>query len=367
MLGFGGVLLSGHRTRLGSFAGCVLLVLAILTKQTAAIFLVAAALGLELEGRRQRAMVVLGGCTAALGLTIAAINVTLEPNLVRSLLGEAKTPWSFGTWLRMFRRIVERSPDLLVFAAIGLGLWSGGRWRDPRLFALGLVVLAASLGTSGKRGADANYYVSLRVVEGLTVGTLWHASRTATTRRGRSALVLASALGLAALVPSTLAAAVQAMASRDSSALLAGSAGRILLRTYHRVFRAAENPRVRLLTDSGLIDLHQNGRAAFGDPFLFRLLVTTGQIRPTKMRDWIDAEAYDLVVTTDDLFSDRYSKYEFGLPMVLVERLRVHYKHTGTEAALFFYRPRRIGSEPTEVPERAGEHARSKREPIDLD
>jgi hypothetical protein len=113
------------------------------------------------------------------------------------------------------------------------------------------------------------------------------------------------------------------------------------LRTYQRVIRAAEDPNVRLLTDSGLFDVYQRERAAFGDPWLFRLLVETGQIGPVKMRAWIESESYDLVVTTADLFSPGYREYEFGLPMVLVEAARAHYKPAGIEGALFFYRKRR--------------------------
>jgi len=36
----------------------------------------------------------------------------------------------------------------------------------------------------------------------------------------------------------------------------------------------------RLLTDSGLLQLHQKERAPFVDPFQFRLLVNSGQIHP---------------------------------------------------------------------------------------
>ncbi len=88
--------------------------------------------------------------------------------------------------------------------------------------------------------------------------------------------------------------------------VMAGPAGRSFVRTYQRIIQAAEDPGVRLLTDSGLIDLHQKEPPRSRRPWLFRLLVETGQIRPLKMQGWIDSEAYDLVVTTSDLFSPGY-------------------------------------------------------------
>lgn len=349
-LGIAGFFLSGHRTRPGFVAGCVLLVLAVLTKQTAAIFLLAAAVALVLEGqgKSRRALGLLGGCMAALLVLIAAINAGLEPNLARSLVGESRTPWSLEAWSRTFWRVGLGAPDLFVFPMIGLVFWSRGRFRDPRLIVLAIVVLASSLGASGKRGADLNYYLSLRVVEALAIGTLWSAAASVTSRGGRAAIVLAATLGGIALWPSTQTAVAQAILSQQTAGVMAGPAGRSFVRTYQRIIQAAEDPGVRLLTDSGLIDLHQKERAAFGDPWLFRLLVETGQIRPLKMQGWIDSEAYDLVVTTSDLFSPGYVDYEFGLPMVLVERLRIHYVPAGFESGLFFYRRREAG--PTAPP-----------------
>ena len=58
---------------------------------------------------------------------------------------------------------------------------------------------------------------------------------------------------------------------------------------------------IRLLTDSGLIDLYQGERAAFGDPWLFRFLVDLGRLRPVTILRRIDAQEYDLIVTESDL------------------------------------------------------------------
>jgi hypothetical protein len=340
MLGVGGFFLSGHRSRRGIFAGCVLLVLAMLTKQTAAVFLLAAALALWFEGRGRLALGVLGGCLAGLAAVVAASDVWLEPNLVRSLLGESKMPWGLDGWLRTLGRVLQWSPDLLLFPAIGLWLWSGQRPRETRLSTLAVIVLAASLGTSGKRGADLNYYLSLRIVAALAAGTLWHLAGQAAARRSRAALAFAIILGAAALVPSVQFAVSQATLTARTALIMRGPAGRSVVRTYQGIIRAARDPDVRLLTDAGLFDLYQGERAAFGDPWMFRMLAQTGQVQPVKMQRWIDSEAYDLIVTTSDLFTPGYETYEFGLPMTLVERARVHYTPAGSGAGLFFYRRR---------------------------
>jgi len=101
----------------------------------------------------------------------------------------------------------------------------------------------------------------------------------------------------------------------------------------------AENPDAKVLTDSPMIELYQKERAAFGDPFLFRLQVQTGQIRPVRMQRWLETEAYDLIITRHDLFSPIYAVFDFGLPMPLVETARAHYVPAGRESDLYFYRP----------------------------
>ena len=124
-LGLGGFFLSGHRTRAGRVAGVALLALAILTKQTAVVFLVAAAIAPAVEGDWRRAWGVLGGGLALLFALVVAITLLFEPNFAASIAGEARSPWVVGEWVRTLRRLVESSPDLLLIPAIGLWLWTG--------------------------------------------------------------------------------------------------------------------------------------------------------------------------------------------------------------------------------------------------
>lgn len=350
-LGITGFFLGGLKSRWGCALGCVVLVAAILTKQTAAIFLVALGISLFLEGDRRRAIAVVLGGSAGLAAVVAAVTILAEPNFARDLLGESKSPSDFLTWYYTLQRALLFSSDLIVFPVIGLILWTVRRPRDVRLATLTVVILATSLAASSKRGADLNYYLNLHLVEALAVGALWNAAETVTTRRGRALTTLAAALGLVALMPGTLFAWSQAYGSWTTAAALRGPLGEHINRTYQHVFRIAEDPKGRLLTDSGLFDLHQKGRAAFGDPWLFRMLVETGRVQPTRMRRSIDAEEYDLIVTLNDLNSPDYASYAFGLPMVLVEAARAHYAFVRSDAGLFFYTrrglaPSRTGASP---------------------
>ena len=69
--------------------------------------------------------------------------------------------------------------------------------------------------------------------------------------------------------------------------------GQAFLRAYRRGIDLARDPNFRLLTDLGLFELYQGERAAFVDSWLFRLMVRTGQITPTRMVRMVESEDYD--------------------------------------------------------------------------
>ena len=76
----------------------------------------------------------------------------------------------------------------------------------------------------------------------------------------------------------------------------------------------------RILTDSGEVDIRQGERTVFADPWLFRMLVETGRIRPAKLEAMIERQDFERIVTMRDLFAADYATYDFGLPMPLAER-----------------------------------------------
>jgi hypothetical protein len=343
LLGLAGFLLCGARSRAGRLAGVVLLVLAILTKQTAVIFLLAAALGLALEGERRRALGVLGVSIAGVIVVIVAVNARLEPHFAWSLVGEAAIPWDGRAWSTLQSKVALASPDLLYLSAVGLGLWLARRPREVRPAALVLVLLVSAVGLSGKVGADLNYYLSLRIAEAMAVGTLWHAVHApAPPPPGRAwlrsaALTATSALAIVVLGPCLLIASGQVGYAWRRAEYFRGPDGRAVLLAFRSAFAKAQDPRVHLLTDSGLIDVYQGERAAFGDPWLFRKLVETGRIRPGQIATRIDTQYYDLIITTTELNAPGYGVRDFRLPMILVDRARVRYVLTGVRPGLFFY------------------------------
>ncbi|HEX8199734.1 MAG TPA: hypothetical protein VF590_04550 [Isosphaeraceae bacterium] len=347
LLGAAGFLLIEPGSLRRQLGGGVLLALAILTKQTAAVYLVAAAAGLLARGAPREAAGVALGCLLAVGAVVAALTAGPEPNCAACLVAEGWTALDLANWRKTLLRVATLSPDLIAWAGIGLVLWGRGPARDPKLFALALIAAVADVAAAVRRGADLNYVLDLRVVAALAAGSLWAAGRAPGARHPGWRLALAVA-GAGALVPGTVLAVEQALHARGLARRLASPAGRAALRGYRELFRMAEDPGARLLTDCGLLALHQKERAPFVDPWLFRLLVETGRIRPTPLQEALRSEAFDLVVSTADWGDPGYAWYEFGLPMALVEAARDHYRLAGTRAGLFLYVPRRGARRPGE-------------------
>jgi hypothetical protein len=143
------------------------------------------------------------------------------------------------------------------------------------------------------------------------------------------------------LVPGTILAAGIAGESRADALFYRRPEGRKFLRAQRQILRMAEDPKVRILTDSGLLQLYQKERAPFVDPFQFRMLVETGQVRPDVILRRIRDESFDLVITTTDLDRPEYRRNIVGLPEVVAQAAREHYVLAGRRLGLFLYAPRR--------------------------
>ena len=348
LLGVAGFFLGVSSTRTRRIAGVVLLILSALTKQTAGVFLLATALAAAMEGRWPRALGVLGGGLAGLLLVVVVVNALIEPHFARSLFGASSMPWSLGHWWQILDKVIVMTPDILYLPVIGLCLWLGDRPRELRLTALTLVLLASSLSLSAMVGSDLNYYLSLRVVEAMAVGALWHALHApgGCSLARSAALTLATALAVVSVVPCLLNGTGQVVQVRRLVDFLEGPDGRRVLLEYRTAIALARNPDVHLLTDSGLIDLYQGERAAFGDPWLFRKLVDLGRLRPETIRRRIESEDYDWIVTMHDLGAPDYPANDFRLPLVLVEPARAHYILKDVKPGLYFYGRRGVRRSP---------------------
>jgi hypothetical protein len=332
-----GFFLTGLRSRSCVVVGGLILAAAILTKQTAVVFLLAASSALVLEGKHRRALI-LFGATIAVVLTVVGLGtIWVEPRMARDLLGESHTPWNFVTWLRTLIRVIKWAPDFLVFAFVGMFLWTMRSTRDVRSLALAVWIIAAALGTSAKRGADLNYYMSFRVIEALAAGTLWHAAMKARTSRGKLVAVCATAVTAIVLWPTVSNSLSLAEGAINTKSAASGPYGQLMSSTYREVLGMAKDANAKLLTDSGLFDAAQRERAVFGDPWLFHLLAETGQIDLEVIERRISSQYYDLIVTTSDLMMPQYAADEFALPTILVEPIRRQYESLGSRAGLYFY------------------------------
>ena len=343
LLGTTGFFLALGQTLRRRVAGLLLLVAAIFTKQTAVIFLVAAAAALLVSGRRRQAATLLSaGVVATVGV-VAGVTV-VEPMFVASLLGEGNTPWDFASWTSQLWELAGAAPDLFAVPALGPWIWLSDRPRQTSPIILWLVVLGTGLLTAAKLGSGLNYFLSLRVVEAMALGTIWGATRNPISR---SPVFLTVALLITAvsLVPGTILSVRNAWLARLDATFYSTLEGKRFLVAQRQFLRLAEDPNVRLLTDSGLLQLYQKDRAPFVDPFQFRHMVESGQIRPEVIRDKLRDEWYELVITTTDLYSPDYDQSTSGLPPVLARAAREHYAPAGRRLGLFLH-VRRSGRRP---------------------
>jgi hypothetical protein len=344
LLGLAGFFLAMCITRRCRVAGLILLVASILTKQTAACSLVAASLSLFIAGRRKEAATLLVGAVLALGAVVAAVTA-FEPMFASSLLGEGRTPWSLASWADQLHELLVSAPDLFVLPALGSWIWLSARPRQSTPIVLWLVVLGTGLVTAAKVGSGLNYFLSLRAVEALAIGALWGAGRMPEARHPRR-LAAPAILAAASLVPGTILGVKNARLAWDDAQFYGRPEGQRFLLAQRDLFSIAEDPKVRLLTDSGLLQLHQKERAPFVDPFQFRLLVESGQVRPDLILRRIRDESYDMVITTTDLNRPEYRWNIAGLPEVLAQAVREHYLPAGRRLGLFRNLPRGTRREP---------------------
>ena len=336
--GLAGLLLTTVPGRRTTIAAGALIAIAILTKQTAGIYLAAAFVMCLGNGAYAQA----GLLAATSGVTLAGVSVVLTmssaPLFLVSIFQERRSPFSLTGWMTAMAQLARLAPELLVLPVAGIVLWILQKNHGLALAAGTLV--AGSLLTALKTGADMNYFLPLRTASVLAAGSLWAVARNGPHRR-EGLLTAAAAGALLVLLPGSVNAVTAAREARALRAFVASPAGALLLETYDELIRLVQTPDLRVLTDSGILALYQKERAPFVDPWLFRLLVTTDRVHPVQMEQWLESEAYDVLVLTADLNSSAYDSNSFGLPPSLVERARAHYHQVAQTAGLFIYRPRR--------------------------
>lgn len=351
-LGFAGFILAAGKPA-GGFkrlaAAGLLLAASGLTKQTAAAYLLAAALSLAFLGRPRAGALLIAWTGALVGSVVLIGTLTVEPRFLSDLMGEAATPASLPDWLRNLNRLWAIGPEIPLLCLAGLWLWLRPPFRDPALAVLNVVLATWSLATSTKLGADLNYFLGSRLVASLALGALWNlAARSLNQPIGtslsdwtRQFFCLAGLVGLIALqYPGLFHNLVQAEVARSVTVNFNTPQGRAMLADYQRLCALAANPDVQLLTDDGALALRQLDRAPFVDPWLFRMRVMTGRMNVPDMEQAIIKGKYDFVITRHDLDAPTYATYDFGLPPNLAASARRHYQLAGSLAGHYIYTPR---------------------------
>ena len=348
LLGFAGFLLAVRRPSGWSrWLGAALLVAAIFTKQTVGLYLIAAVVALAVTGRRRGALgLAFGAGLATLGIAALA-TATVEPHFARDLFGAAETPVSLYDWNETLSRVLLIAPELPILSIAGAVLWAMRRPRDLPLSVLSVVLLAGSVLMALKSGSDLNYFLGPRLVAAMAAGSIWGSSMRLVRERSdhppprlRIVATLAGLVVLAAMMNAGVLHILAQFSWARYSYQYLSNEGKHIVGEHRRLFRLAEDPDVSLLTDDGMVAMHQGIRAPFVDPWLFRILVLNGKIEPTEILRKLEGAEYDLLVTTHDLMAPTYLSYTFGLPPVLVEPARRSYRLDGMLAGMYLYVPR---------------------------
>ncbi len=360
LLGFVGFVLATSRRSGGwtTWIGGAILIAAIFTKQTTALYLLAAVIALALEGRRSKAAGLLAGCGLVSAVIVGAVTATIAPHFFECLTAEGQTPFDLPEWRRTMGRLWTLGREMPLMTLAGLIVWLSPKGRDISLATLCIVVPGLSVLAALKLGADLNYFLGFRLVAALGVGALWGVlmgsqdkqnpavSDTEPFRPAFWRSMILAVLLLATnytLFLSLVSSFYYHAGAKTYARLIDSPIGQSKLREQHALYRIAADPILEILTDSGLVALRQRERAPFVDPWLFRMLVVNGRINPERLRLNIENKNYDWIVTSHDLDAQSYDDYTFGLPPVLAQAARKQYEFAGLiqgYSGFYLYRPR---------------------------
>jgi hypothetical protein len=340
LLGLAGFLLSGRPTRGALVGASVLLSLSFLTKQTAGVYLIAAAVALVWHDGQKGRAASLCLLTAAIVLAIVvALALSGEPHIVPCLLGQGATPWTLAT-LRLIGMVaVERAPDMFWFTLAGSVVWFAGPLRDRRWLSLALVLLSSAVVTSAKVGADVNYFLGLCFVEAVAVAVLCQAALRGAVRRS---LVAAAILpGLLFVLPGQWYTAHTARLAYRNHRFLQTTAGRQWLAEYQQLLRLAEDPGAAMFSAADAVAAHQGRHAVMLDSCLFRLRVDAGKTDPAELIRRLQSHRFHYVVLAQDIRRHLDKAMYFRLPREVVAAVMQHYRLLGPpQAGFFVYVPR---------------------------
>lgn len=341
LVGLVGFLMATARSRSIAVAGAIVLILAILTKQTTALYSLAAVPAILLDGNWRRALAIGLGVGLGTVAIVAGVTALFEPRFATDLLAERLAPWDFTSYRYLLWRVSIIAPELPTGLLIGAVLWGFGpaEIRERRLAVLALVLFLGCAISAGKFGSDINYF--LPWVPLAAVAFAETATRLCRAQGPRAWLGWpVVGLALTTISFSFLHSEIQASSAIGLAGKAQSAAGRTFQAKFREVLALGRDPSLRILTDCGHLDIQRGEATQFGDPWLFRLLADTGRVNLDEAVRAIDEERYDLIVTTKPLSDLSYTDYVFGMPMPMVEAARRHYVFDRQESSLFLHRPR---------------------------
>jgi hypothetical protein len=339
LLGAAGFFLACRRDRRWLATAALLLALACLTKQTAAVWLLAAAIAmLTPEVAWRRALTLIGITTAMVLAVVTLLAVTVEPYMIRSLLGQGAIAFDAEQRSGILMLLLHRSPELLFFALLGCGLWMSREHKNHAMLILTVVWLIAAVFLCAKKGSDVNYFIPLRIVEAIAAGTFCAAALR--SNRPRLVWTLAALVGALVTLPSANLALETTTAAIARHAAFDSQAGQARLQQFERCRKLAQDANVRLLTDSDRLAVYQGPRAAWMDTYLFRLRVDSGRLDPHDLIARLQARWFQYVVLTVDLSGDYGDSFFYRLPAEVAAAIRANYRLQSRSAGLFVYVPR---------------------------
>jgi hypothetical protein len=236
--------------------------------------------------------------------------------------------------LRIVMRLMDCSPELLLFALVGCALWLSDEHKDRTLLVLAAVWLIGAVLTCAKIGSDLNYFIPLRIVEALAAGAFCVAALRSNHHRLGWAMVAWT--GVLAMAISAGFAVEMAAAAADRRVSEAGQARRQRLVQYAQL---AADPNVRLLTDSDRLAVYQGQRAMVLDIFLFRLEVEAGRRDPRELIDRLQSRWFQYVILSADVSGVYDDQFFYALPPEVAAAVKANYQLQSRDGDLFVYVP----------------------------
>ena len=364
LAGIAGFFVACRAGRLRIVAAAVLLATACLTKQTAAVYVVAACLACALRGRDgllRNALPLAALTTAFVLVPVGILSMTSEPHIVDCLLAQGSVPWAGEQCVAMLVYLMRKSPEIVWFSLLGGVLWTTGRYRNRELLVLAVILWLSAIATCGKRGSDLNYFLSLRIIAALAAGTLCAAVISAALAAYRKVRAVQDAnaasvepadswprpwllgamvsFSVLMMLPSIVALACSTRHVMAQRQMWRSGDADALFAERDRLATLAAHGDVSFLTDDDQLAVFQGERAALLDTYLFRLRADAGAVDLAPLVQRLQAGDFQYLVLSADVAQDYPDAFFWRLPKAVAEAVRQHYRLSESSGPWWVYVP----------------------------